>query len=145
MFPFTAVIYGILAAGAAFLLESLFLAGMSLTISAFIIGACIEEGMKFLFLFQWQRRFLISYPSALPFRLFAFALFGIGFASVEVFLAVPPHIGILLALTSVHTLTSLLLGYALSVKKLPQISLIIGFVLAVLIHTAYNVFTASLQ
>lgn len=145
MFSFTAVIYGILAAGAAFLLESLFLTGMSLNIVAFLMGAFLEEGAKLLFLFQWQKRFLASVPPALPYRLFLFSLFGIGFAIIEISLASPPNINILLSLTGVHTLTSLLLGYILMRKSSSLSPLLLGLILALCLHAGYNLMVDSLQ
>ena len=145
MFPFTALIYGTLAAGAAFLLEILFLTGFSPGLIAFTAGALIEESMKLLFLFQYQKRFPPSIPSSIPLRLLPFSLFGIGFALIEILLAIPPDIGILLALVGIHTFTSLLLGYVLLSKERSLIFLPIGIISAVCAHTAYNLFIASLQ
>ena len=145
MFPFTALIYGTLAAGAAFLLESLFLTGFSFGLIAFTAGALIEEGMKLLFLFQYQKRFLPSIPSSTPLQFLFFSLFGIGFALIEIFLALPPDIGILSALICIHTFTSLLLGYALLSRERSLIFLPVGIISAVCAHTAYNLFVASLQ
>jgi hypothetical protein len=145
MFPFTALIYGTLAAGAAFLLESLFLTGFSFGLIAFTAGALIEEGMKLLFLFQYQKRFPPSIPSSIPFQLFSFSLFGIGFALIEIFLALPPDIGILFALVGIHTFTSLLLGYVLLSRERSSAFLPVGIISAVCAHTAYNLFIASLQ
>lgn len=143
MFPFTALIYGTLAAGAAFLLESIFLTGLSLGLIVFTVGALIEESMKLLFLFQYRKRFLSSGSSSVSLQLLLFTLFGIGFALVEVFLALPPDTSTLLALAGIHMLTSLLLGYALLVPS--PISLPAGLMLAVGVHIAYNLLTASLQ
>ena len=145
MLPLTALIYGTLAAGAAFLLEILFLTGFSSGLTAFATGALIEEGMKLLFLFQYQKRFPPSIPSSIPFQLFSFSLFGIGFALIEIFLALPPDIGILSALICIHTFTSLLLGYALLSRERSLIFLPVGIISAVCAHTAYNLFIASLQ
>ncbi|MBP6889619.1 MAG: hypothetical protein KBC83_04475 [Candidatus Moranbacteria bacterium] len=145
MLLFTALIYGILAAGAAFLLESLFLTGLSLNILVLIAGAILEEGAKFIFLFQWRKRFLPLVPILLPYQLFLFTLFGVGFAMVEISLAVPPKISILLSLTSIHILTSLLLGSFLILKKSSPIMLPLGFILAISLHTTYNFIVASLQ
>ncbi|MBP7811669.1 MAG: hypothetical protein KA054_02395 [Candidatus Moranbacteria bacterium] len=145
MFPFTVIIYGTLAAVAAFLLEIIFLTGFSLGLITFIIGALIEEGMKLLFLFQYQKRFCSSMPSSPPLRFLFFALFGIGFAFFEIFLALPMNTEILLALISVHTLTSLILGYTLLTRKLSHFLLPAGLVLAIGIHVTYNLLITSLQ
>jgi len=145
MFPFTVIIYGTLAAGAAFLLEILFLTGLSLGFITFIIGALIEESMKLLFLFQYQRRFCSSMPSSPLLQLLFFALFGIGFALVEIFLALPPNTGALFALAGIHMLTSLILGYALLTRKISPFFLPAGLVLAIGIHVTYNLLITSLQ
>lgn len=145
MLLITSLIYGALSAGAAFLLESLFLTGMPLNIVTFLMGAFLEEGAKLLFLFQWQKQFLASVPPALPYRLFLFSLFGIGFAIIEISLASPPNINILLSLTSVHTLTSLLLGYVLMRRSSSLSPILLGLILALCLHTGYNLIVASLQ
>jgi len=145
MFLLTSFIYGTLAAGAAFLLESLFLTGISFTVITLLAGAFLEEGAKLIFLLQWQKRFLPSIPNILSYQLLLFTLFGIGFAMVEIVLAAPPQISILLSLASIHALTSLLLGSFLLFKKSSAITLPFGFVLAVFLHTAYNLIIASLQ
>ncbi len=145
MFPITSLIYGALAALAAFLLESLFLTGMSLHFITFLVGALLEEGAKLLFLFQWQKRFIASAPPLLPYQFFLFGLFGMGFAIIEISLASPPNISILLSLASIHTLTSLLLGYILLKKSSPLSLLFLGFILAVCLHTGYNLVVTSLQ
>ena len=145
MLPFTALIYGTLAAGAAFLLEILFLTGLSLGLITFIGGALIEESMKLLFLFQYRKRFHASMPSSIPLQLLFFTLFGIGFALVEISLALPPDIGTLFALAGIHTCTSLLLGYALLARTLSPIFLPAGLMLATGVHAAYILLVASLQ
>ncbi|MBP5993904.1 MAG: hypothetical protein KA731_03265 [Candidatus Moranbacteria bacterium] len=140
--PFIAsFIYGTLAAGAALLSEGIILAGLSSGPALFILGACIEESLKLLFLIQWQRRF----PLRTPLHLLAAGCLGAGFAGIEVWLAAPPAPSIALALALVHTTTSVVLGYGTRSGGLS--TLLRGSVLlaAIVLHTVYNLFFASLQ
>lgn len=145
MFPLTALIYGALSALAAFLLESLFLAGVPLGPMILLAGALIEESAKLLFLFQWQKRFQDQVPPLLPLQLLLCVFFGIGFASVEIAIALPPHLSTILSLASVHALTSLPLGYAIMRKGGSPRALLLCLGLATCLHTAYNLFAPSLQ
>ena len=134
-------IYGALAASAALLSEGIILAGLSSGPALFILGACIEESLKLLFLVQWQRRF----PFQTSLHLLAAACLGAGFASIEVWLAAPPTLSIALALTLVHITTSIVLGYG--TRSGGPFTLLRGSVLlaAIVLHTVYNLFFASLQ
>lgn len=140
--PFIAsFIYGALAAGAALLSEGIILAGLSFGPVFFVLGACIEESLKLLFLIQWQRRFQLR----TSLHLLAAACLGAGFASVELWLASPPELSIAAALAGVHIATSVVLGYGTRIGK--SSVLLRGFTLltAVMLHTVYNLFFASLQ
>ncbi len=140
--PFIAsFIYGALAAGAALLSEGIILAGLLSGPLLFVLGACIEESLKLLFLIQWQRRFPLG---TLP-HLLAATLLGAGFASVELWLAAPPTLSITLALALVHIVTSVVLSLG---TRSGQLAILLrGSVLlaAIVLHTVYNLFFASLQ
>lgn len=140
--PFIAsFIHGALAAGAALLAEGIILAGLPSGPALFILGACIEEGLKLLFLIQWRGRF----PLRTSLHLLAAASLGAGFASVELWLAAPPELSIAAALALVHIATSVVLGYGTRSGRPPI--LLRGSVLlaAIILHTVYNLFFASLQ
>lgn len=137
-------IYGALAASAALLLEILFLSGLAFSLSVFIGGAIIEEGLKFLFLLGWQRR--TSYVAIVPLQtFFALLCFGIGFATIELALAMPPKTTIALSLASLHIATSLILGYAILSPKSRGYMFIFWLSVAIFLHVMYNAFFASLQ
>lgn len=139
-----ALIYGILAALAAFLLEVLCLPGLTASFFTFILAAGLEESAKLLFLFQWQKRFMNNQPSFLV-QGAAFIAFGIGFALVELWLAAPlPPIAALM-LAGVHMATALILGSALFLKRSRVIALPLGLLVALGVHALYNLSVRSLQ
>ncbi len=144
MFLPTALIYGTLSACAAFLLEVIGLAHLSMGFFLLLSAALIEEGLKLLFLFQWQRRFGTPHSSLVTHGMAAL-LFGLGFSSVEIWLAAPIPTLAALQLGSVHTATSLILGVALFLRKTSRFSLPLGLMTAITLHTLYNFFIGSLQ
>lgn len=142
------VIYGALAAGAAFLVEILLLSDVllhSISFWTFLIGSLIEESAKLIFLLQWYRRF-VSAPITLPIALICSTLFGAGFASVELYFAFPIPITTAVSLASIHIFTSLLAGGAMLVRILPSLQVrlfLIILTINTLLHTAYNLLIAS--
>lgn len=138
-----AFIYGALAAGAALLFEGVILTGLAAGIILFVLGAGIEESLKLLLLIQWRKRF--PSPST-PFRHFlAAACLGAGFAGIELWLAAPPTIAIILSLLSVHIATSVVLSLSTLAER-PTLMLRAGVLgLAITLHAVYNLFFSSLQ
>lgn len=140
--PFIAsFIHGALAAGAALLSEGILLAGLSSGPVLFVLGACIEESLKLLFLIQWRGRFALRTSS----HLLAAASLGAGFASVELWLAAPPELSIAAALALVHITTSIVLGYGTRSGKPLIILRGSALLAAIVLHTVYNLFFVSLQ
>ena len=147
-----ALLFGIFSAAFALILELVFLSfstnplipvvalfeGSSLTpflTFSLIAAAVIEEASKFLFLRQYYIRFP-SHPIFLP-ALF----FGLGFASVEVFLAFQNSVYSFAFVGSIalHIATSFLLAFFLRRSLTPlAVSSILAIALAILAHIAYN-------
>ena len=143
MLPITALLYGALAASAALILESI-LFPVALGPILLLFAALIEEGSKFAFLLQWQKRF--SHTSWVTLQTyFSLFCFGLGFALVELTLATPPSITILLSLAGTHLLTVMLLGQSILSKSLSLPLRASIFMVAVALHVAYNLFFATLQ
>lgn len=139
----TVLIYGALAASASLLLEILFLPGAFAGLAIFVAGAVIEEGLKLFFLLQWQKR-APSPPS--PLRSFLVPLcFGIGFAGVEIALALPPMISVTLSLAGIHIATSFIIARAILSSESRKYIRFFWLGIAISIHIAYNMFFASLQ
>ena len=107
-------------------------------------AALIEEVSKYLFLRQYLLRFLASASLNIRQILTAGCFFGIGFASLEMILALYGEIETsplpgLIGIFSIHTLTSLVIVFLL---RHPEKRLSTGFfvpiALAVIIHLLYN-------
>ena len=141
---FLALLYGLLAAAGAFMIEVLVL-GTIHTPTALLFGSMLEEGVKLAFLMAWSQRFAFHLVSQ-RYRLIIAIIFGIGFSLAELSIATPPTFSIILSLMSIHIITALILGYVAIFKRNSLIALCIGFFLACSIHIAYNLsFATSLQ
>lgn len=143
------LLYGFLASCAGLLLQTAVLIGMGPAATAgnpsltfLYTAACIEEGMKLLFLIQAARRSdhaLIFFPSV---------SFGFGFALVEIALAsLLPEIGAsigdswraLTLNTLLHILTTLLLAFGIRHFRFPSFGILMSLIGALVLHISYNV------
>lgn len=165
MYPssITLIVFGILAASLALLAElfvASFTPAISLTLEstlsfgAFLTllgAAIIEEVSKYLFLHQYAKRFSAPFVPSVKRSLSLGALFGIGFAAPEIFLAT----GVFLsspALTfpsmlAVHVATSIIFAlflFSALYQRLavPKKRLFASYLVAsaILLHTLYNLY-----
>lgn len=155
--------FGILASGFALLVELLVsgivpaistLSQEPFSFSTFLSLVClasIEEVSKYLFLSQYIRRFSPSLPSSWKHSFWLGALFGIGFAAPETFLATGAFSSApLLAFPSmitVHIITSILFAVFLFSSLYRSLTgskrhLLASYLIAsaILLHTLYNMY-----
>ncbi len=163
-------LFGILAASFA-LLSELFLASFSsapvilentfsFSVFLIILGiAFIEEASKYVFLRQYARRFLLQARTPLKNSVLPGALFGLGFASLEMIFAVNAFTLVpslpLLGTAGLHMATSIAFAMFLCSSAAPLRSSLIGaqrrfltaylITTAVLLHTLYNMYILILS
>lgn len=138
-----ALIFGFLAAAAA-LLAQVFLSTLvdvsftnSPTLIVLIMAATLEEGAKFAFLVQLNRRV------GNPLTFFHALSFGLGFIAVELTLVLLssatsfelPSIG---AMVGIHLLATLVIFTGFRLQATYRLNPLAGLGMAILLHTLYN-------